>query len=145
MCTNPDGHIFPGKCLTESGNYPDEPCVFPFKYKNWVFNGCIPETNGGKAWCSTEVDADGVHVEQKWGYCKSESCMIAFAYTCADPGKDNPPPNYTYNNATGKFYKGVNIRKNWTQASDACTSEGANLIEFRNLIELQVLEDMWGK
>ena len=135
MCLNLDGKIFPAKCLTESGNYPDEPCVFPFKYKDRVFNGCIPEKEGGKAWCSTEVDADGDLVENKWGYCSSE-CTT----------KCNSPSDYTYNNVTGIYYKAVlNPKETWEDASDACTSEGATLIEHRKAAEHQVLEEMFGK
>ena len=44
------------------------------------------------------------------------------------------------------YYKAVlNPKETWEDASDACTSEGATLIEHRNAAEHQVLEEMFGK
>ena len=59
--------------------------------------------------------------------------------------KCNSPSDYTYNNVTEKYYKVVTNQEFWNDASDACTTEGATLIEHRNVAEHQVLEQMFGK
>ena len=48
------------------------PCVFPFSYRDEIYNDCttvaVPD---GRAWCSTKVDENGVHVGLGgfWGHC----------------------------------------------------------------------------
>ena len=58
----------------------------------------------------------------------------------------NSPADYTYNNVTGIYYKAVkNPKELWGDASNACSTEGATLIEHRNAAEHQVLEEMFSK
>jgi hypothetical protein len=45
--------------------------VFPFKYRGTVYESCTDKENN-VPWCSTKVDANGNHVEGKWGNCDSE-------------------------------------------------------------------------
>ena len=56
------------------------------------------------------------------------------------------PSDYTYNNVTGIYYKAVtNNKKSWDDASGACITEEATLIEHRNEEEHQVLKEMFSK
>ncbi len=71
-------------------------CVFPFTYKVFphihfvflkaklclslfnrqgkIYNGCTTDNSSdGRAWCSTQTDEEGNHVDKKWGYCR-EHC-----------------------------------------------------------------------
>ena len=43
------------------------------------------------------------------------------------------------------YYKAVLNQQFWENASDACTSEGATLIEHRNEAQHQVLEELFSK
>lgn len=57
------------QCLTKSGS-PDagKPCIFPFTYNSITYTECAEET--GMKWCATEVDADGIMVDDnKRGIC----------------------------------------------------------------------------
>ena len=58
----------------------------------------------------------------------------------------NSPSDYTYNNVTGIYYKAVKKPKEfWGDASNACSTEGATLIEHRKAAEHQVLKEMFSK
>ncbi len=49
-------------------------CVFPFEYSGRRYEGCtLTDAADGKEWCSTMVDANGVHVNGrgKWGHCNN--------------------------------------------------------------------------
>ena len=50
------------------------PCIFPFTYLGNTYNECgvIDEPY---LWCSTKVNAEGVHVSGNWGYCEGD-CPI---------------------------------------------------------------------
>jgi len=76
-----DGGSRPGSqgCSTVGGPGAGSPCQFPFIYKEVSRDGCITEADpDGKAWCSTKVDSDGVHVTngQHWAHC-SQQCPLA--------------------------------------------------------------------
>ena len=58
-------------CGTKDGPVANKPCVFPFKYRGTSYRKCTTERNKGKLWCSTEVDAFGDYVKDKWGNCDS--------------------------------------------------------------------------
>merc|ERR1712209_341512 len=58
----------PNSCVTQSGST----CVFPFRYKGIVYTSCAT-VDQASAWCSTEVDAGGNYVTDKYGFCPS-SC-----------------------------------------------------------------------
>merc|ERR1712177_143037 len=63
---------------TVSGPDTGSQCVFPFTFSgvthqscaDWIYGG----VNAGSKWCSTKVDADGVHVngEGNYGFCGSQ-------------------------------------------------------------------------
>merc|ERR1712177_176967 len=67
-------------CTTTTVSGPDtgSQCVFPFTFSgvthqscaDWIYGG----VNAGSKWCSTKVDADGVHVngEGNYGFCGSQ-------------------------------------------------------------------------
>merc|ERR1712177_78402 len=65
-------------CTTVSGPDTGSHCVFPFTFSgvthqscaDWIYGG----VNAGSKWCSTKVDADGVHVngEGNYGFCGSQ-------------------------------------------------------------------------
>ena len=59
-----------GECRTIGGQQlggPNLPCIFPFKYKDKIYNECHSDTYG--VWCSTKIDATGKHVTGHWGFC----------------------------------------------------------------------------
>ena len=63
-------------CLTKTAVDPfttaNVPCVFPFTYAGRTYTTCTTEGHlQQKSWCSTKVDAEGVHVEGEghWGLC----------------------------------------------------------------------------
>ncbi len=56
------------------------PCVFPFVFGGFEFNGCITISDPEKRpWCSTKVDGSGVHVggNGHWGHCDPAVCPIS--------------------------------------------------------------------
>merc|ERR1712209_234403 len=59
-------------CTTSSGPESGKACVFPFRYKGIVYTSCAT-VDQASAWCSTEVDAGGNYVTDKYGFCPS-SC-----------------------------------------------------------------------
>ena len=66
--------IFADSCITVGGASPNLPCVFPFKFNNVVYNNCTlmyAHHTNNKTWCSTKVDANGVHMSNSgnWGNC----------------------------------------------------------------------------
>ena len=66
--------IAESKCVTIGGDDPVRECAFPFTRNGVTHRGCTREgVPDGRPWCSTEVDADGVHTDGrgKWGYCGS--------------------------------------------------------------------------
>eukprot|EP00095_Tigriopus_kingsejongensis_P000560 maker-scaffold776_size99073-snap-gene-0.17 protein:Tk00560 transcript:maker-scaffold776_size99073-snap-gene-0.17-mRNA-1 annotation:"hypothetical protein DAPPUDRAFT_312923" len=68
-----------GACLTVEGPAKGLPCVFPFKFQNFTFDGCTTITDSEKRpWCSTKVNANGVHIgaEGHWGHCDVVGCPM---------------------------------------------------------------------
>ena len=63
----------PSKCITTSGDQPNTPCIFPWKYKDepWVYNGCAnPGGYSAGHWCPTELtDGRWPAGSDKWGHC----------------------------------------------------------------------------
>ena len=59
------------KCKTFSGPKPNKPCIFPFDYKGRTHFDCITVEHD-QLWCSTEVDANGSHIDGNWGNCGDE-------------------------------------------------------------------------
>ena len=58
-------------CGTKDGPVANKPCIFPFTKSNGVsYSKCTTEGHD-QLWCSTEVDADGYHLEGQWGNCNS--------------------------------------------------------------------------
>merc|ERR1711915_957950 len=63
------------QCLTTSG----DACVFPFTFGGVTFTSCT--TAGGyPMWCSTKVDATGVHVTGNYGDCSAD-CLTTTTTT----------------------------------------------------------------
>ena len=59
-------HHVSSDCRTEQGNT----CVFPFTYKGVTYKSCTTaESDNNKAWCATEVDTEGVVVNNQWQDC----------------------------------------------------------------------------
>ena len=48
-------------------------CKFPFIFEGKNYTNCI-ELDSDGAWCSVQVDTNGVHVTGIWGYCDL-SCL----------------------------------------------------------------------
>jgi len=59
------------ECKTFSGPKPNKPCVFPFDYKGFTHFDCITVEHD-QLWFSTEVHANGGHVDGNWGNCGDE-------------------------------------------------------------------------
>ena len=60
--------------MTVGGDDPVSECAFPFTRNGVTHHGRTRDgAEDGRPWCSTEVDADGVHTDGrgKWGYCGS--------------------------------------------------------------------------
>merc|ERR1712113_278832 len=76
------------RCLTDSGNRPGIPCIFPFVYSGKVYNQCAEWVHGGenegKFWCSTKVDNFDRHItgQGQYGFCSS---------TCFEQKDEHPP------------------------------------------------------
>jgi hypothetical protein len=50
----------------------DKACVYPFIFNEKSYDNCTRDHDGHeRAWCSTKVDLNGVHVigQNEWGYC----------------------------------------------------------------------------
>ena len=81
VAQNTNLNQFPGsKCMTVGGDDPVSECAFPFTRNGVTHRGCTRDggAEDGRPWCSTEVDADGVHTDGrgKWGYCGT-GCSIS--------------------------------------------------------------------
>ena len=77
--------ISESKCVTVGGDDPVKECAFPFTRNGVTHDDCTRvDSIDGRPWCSTEVDADGVHTDGRghWGYCGS-GCNNAMAATGA--------------------------------------------------------------
>ena len=71
--------------MTVGGGDPVNECALPFIRNGVTHNDCTTvDAIDGKPWCSTEVDADGVHTDGRghWGYCGS-GCNSTIAATGA--------------------------------------------------------------
>jgi len=66
-------------CTTTAGQ-----CVFPFRYKGVVYNGCTT-VDRSSAWCSTSTDIAGEHIDGNEGTCPS-SCPLSNESTSCSPG-----------------------------------------------------------
>ena len=73
----PDKSIVGNVCITESDSkVANAPCVFPFKHKGVVYEGCpVDRKDKTRRWCSTKIDKDGKHVNGNYGFC-SKNCPI---------------------------------------------------------------------
>merc|ERR1719320_1126104 len=70
-------------CTTQSGPYPDQACVFPFRYNGVTYTSCTTQDKS-QAWCSTNTTLAGTHIPGYFGYCPS-SCPGAEGSSCT-PG-----------------------------------------------------------
>ena len=52
-------------------------CVIPFKFHGRFIDSCTTDRDG-KLWCSHEVDAEGSHVDGRWGLCNMTTCSKPF-------------------------------------------------------------------
>ncbi|XP_060549590.1 epididymal sperm-binding protein 1-like [Pantherophis guttatus] len=63
------------------GNSHGQSCVFPFKYKGYIFYSCINEDNKkGNFWCATTRNYDK---DKQWSYCadtNTRPCVFPFIY-----------------------------------------------------------------
>merc|ERR550532_332064 len=70
-------------CTTQSGPYPNQACVFPFRYNGVTYTSCTNQDKSD-AWCSTNTTLAGTHIPGYFGYCPS-SCPGAEGSSCT-PG-----------------------------------------------------------
>lgn len=64
------------------------PCIFPFKYKDQVYNDCYKGAHGD--WCATEVDSKGKM--RKYAFCDYDSPKPKSKTKTASPKKKSPSP-----------------------------------------------------
>ena len=58
-------------CTTVSGSKPNASCIFPFKFDGITYHECSTNPTPPSffpSWCSTLVDASGVHVGGQGNY-----------------------------------------------------------------------------
>jgi peroxidase len=64
-------------CTTVSGANPGASCVFPFHFRNKLYEGCTRDYDDeDKPWCSTKTKEGNKHVTgaNEWGHCE-DSCL----------------------------------------------------------------------
>jgi len=60
------------QCFTNSGNFPNTSCVFPFIYNGVSYNKCTwvdADIRHNQPWCATQVDGRGGYIASQWGNC----------------------------------------------------------------------------
>merc|ERR1711945_5011 len=67
-------------CSTSQGQ-----CVFPFRYKGIVYNGCT-SVDRGLSWCSTNTDVAGEHIEGNEGFCPLSCPLHSGSSSSCTPG-----------------------------------------------------------
>merc|ERR1712226_500942 len=70
-------------CTTQSGPYPNQACVFPFRYNGVTYTSCTTQDKSD-AWCSTNTTLAGTHIPGYFGYCPS-TCLAESQNSCT-PG-----------------------------------------------------------
>merc|ERR550534_3339027 len=75
--------ISPPSCTTQSGPYPNQACVFPFRYNGVTYTSCTTQDKSD-AWCSTNTTLAGTHIPGYFGYCPS-TCLAESRNSCT-PG-----------------------------------------------------------
>jgi len=68
-----------GGCITTSGPSAGKRCIFPYTFNGVKCQGprcCNLDNDAKGSWCSTKVDANGVHVSggDHWAYCAGTTC-----------------------------------------------------------------------
>ena len=91
-----DASVIKNDCTTvdEDPDFPNVPCIFPFKYEGKVFHECTNYVyEDFKVWCATEVNetTQELLTENSWAEC-SKSCPSEIPNTI-----EHPDPN-------GKIY-----------------------------------------
>ena len=113
------------KCEPVSGTF----CTFPFTTAGRRFDKCTL-SGGGAAWCSTEVDSQGVHVPGKEqdcpATCSSSICPVGFwphLNSCLQESATHPSDVVT----------------SVEEAEERCLAQGARLYQPRSTRSLVVL------
>merc|ERR1712198_110473 len=80
-------------CTVENFNVascstPQGQCVFPFRYKGIVYNGCST-VDRGSSWCSTNTDVSGEHIEGNEGFCPSSCPLHSGSSSSCPPGSSS--------------------------------------------------------
>ena len=60
--------------MTTSGPKMTTPCVFPFRYKEKLYESCT-STDHIQNWCATKVGQNDTYVDDEWGNC-NENCVF---------------------------------------------------------------------
>ena len=82
--------LLAGKCITNAGNEPNKPCIFPWYYSHdtvpKLHTACADPNGSGYNWCPTEV-VDGTYISGSghWGKCDVD------LPECNAIGTPNPP------------------------------------------------------
>ena len=71
------------KTVSDSGSQLNKKCKFPFTFQGTKYNTCISGIKREKPWCPTELDANGLYIRGKWGYCDISLCPLGTKQKCA--------------------------------------------------------------
>ena len=110
----------------------DKACVFPFTLAGRKYDKCttVGTASGGAAWCSTGVDASGVHVPGMEGQCRADcaqsSCPVGFWPQLGTCVQDS---------ATHSADALASVE----QAEQRCLDQGARLYQPRSTKSIQAL------
>ena len=78
QCLNTQGKCPPLACITNGGEVPDTPCLFPWTYplNGRTYVGCAnPHKDPAGDWCPTKLNENNEFEIKSgnWGYC-SDNC-----------------------------------------------------------------------
>ena len=98
-------------------------CVFPFLYGGRQYSSCTTVGGDGTAWCSTQVDSHGQHVEGSTmacpAHCAVSDCPVGFTRHLTTCTQESPSTREDSHHTID-------------QAEARCTSQGARLLQPRS-------------